>query len=162
MGIMARQISSNSNANALRVLSLFLGIFFLFMGLDKLAWLNDAGLLTRQLNEWLQTSPPASRWYLRTIAIPGAPVFAYLVLAGEIATGVALLVGFMPRLAAVAGLFMVLNFHFAMGVLLRYSYLWNGYGPPVLGGLLALAIGGPGLPFSLRRSSSATPGRSSR
>ena len=36
-----------------------------------------------------------------------------------------------------------------MGVLLRYSYLWNGYGPPVLGGLLALAIGGARLPFSV-------------
>ena len=42
-----------------------------------------------------------------------------------------------------------LNFHLAMGVLLQYSYLWNGYGPPVLGGLLALGIGGARLPFSL-------------
>ncbi|MGH9370914.1 MAG: hypothetical protein ACRD15_05230 [Vicinamibacterales bacterium] len=46
---------------------------------------------------------------------------------------------------------MVLNFHFAMGVLLQYSYLWNGYGPPVLGGLLALVIGGARLPFSVSR-----------
>jgi hypothetical protein len=45
---------------------------------------------------------------------------------------------------------MVLNFHVAMGVLLQYSYLWNAYGPPVLGGLLALFIGGSSLPFSLR------------
>ena len=146
---MTRQISAGSSATGLRVLSLFLGIFFLFMGLDKLAWLSDAGLLTRQLNEWLQTSPAASRWYLRTIAIPGAPVFAYLVLAGELSTGAALLVGFKPRLAALVGLFMVLNFHFAMGVVLQYSYLWNGYGPPVLGGLLALVIGSARLPFSL-------------
>ena len=55
---------------------------------------------------------------------------------------------------------MVLNFHFAMGVLLQYSYLWNGYGPPVLGGLLALAIGGAGLPFCvsvrLQRGNAAT------
>jgi hypothetical protein len=48
---------------------------------------------------------------------------------------------------------MVLNFHFAMGVLLRYSYLWNGYGPPVLGGLLALVIGGARLPFSVSSES---------
>ena len=141
------------SATGLRVLALFLGIFFLFMGLDKLAWLSDAGLLTRQLNEWLQTSPEASRWYLRTVAIPGAPVFAYLVPAGELAIGVALVVGFKPRLAALVGLIMVLNFHFAMGVLLRYSYLWNGYGPPVLGGLLALVIGGAGLPFCLSAGS---------
>jgi uncharacterized membrane protein YphA (DoxX/SURF4 family) len=135
------------------VLSLFLGVFFLFMGLDKLAWLTDASLLTRQLNEWLETSPAASRWYVQTIAIPGAPVFARLVPVGELATGVALITGFQPRVAALVGLFMVLNFHFAMGVLLRYSYLWNGYGPPVLGGLLALVVGGARLPFSVSSES---------
>jgi uncharacterized membrane protein YphA (DoxX/SURF4 family) len=138
-----------SSATGLRILSLFLGIFFLFMGLDKLEWVTDAGHLTKQLNEWLGASPAASRWYLRTIAIPGAPIFARLVVLGELGTGVALLLGFQPRLVAVVGLFMVLNFHFAMGVLLQYSYLWNGYGPPVLGGLVALAIGGAQLPFSL-------------
>lgn len=145
----ALQTSPGSSATGLRVLSLFLGIFFLFMGLDKLAWVSDAGLLTTQLNEWLEASPAASRWYLRTIAIPGAPVFARLVLAGELGVGLALLLGFQPRIAALVGLFMVLNFHFAMGVMLQYSYLWNGYGPPVLGGLLALAIGGSHLPYSL-------------
>jgi uncharacterized membrane protein YphA (DoxX/SURF4 family) len=147
------QTSPSSSATGLRVLSLFLGIFFLFMGLDKLAWMNDAGLLTNQLQEWLAKSPAPSRWYLQTIAIPGAPVFARLVLVGELATGAALILGFQLRVAAVLGLFMVLNFHFAMGVMLQYSYLWNGYGPPVLGGLLALAIGDPRLPFSLTRQS---------
>ncbi len=82
-------------------------------------------------------------------------MFARLVPAGELATGAALVVGFKPRLAALVGLFMVLNFHFAMGVLLQYSYLWNGYGPPVLGGLLALVIGGAGLPFCLSSGSDA-------
>ena len=149
---MPLQTSPGSSATGLRVLSLFLGTFFLFMGLDKLAWVSDAGLLTKQLNDWLQTSPSASQWYLRTVAIPGAPVFARLVLVGELGTGAALLLGFHPRIAALVGLFMVLNFHFAMGVLLQYSYLWNGYGPPVLGGLLALAIGGARLPWSVTRS----------
>lgn len=154
---MALLKSPGSSATGLRILSLFLGIFFLFMGLDKLAWVSDAGLLTKQLNEWLESGPAASRWYVQTIALPGAPVFARLVVAGELATGVALLLGFQPRIVAVVGLFMVLNFHFAMGVLLQYSYLWNGYGPPVLGGLLALAIGDARLPFSLSgRSGSPT------
>jgi uncharacterized membrane protein YphA (DoxX/SURF4 family) len=146
---MTRHVSPHSSAWGLRVLSLFLGVFFLFMGLDKVAWLVDPGLLTKQLSEWLETGPAAKRWYLETIAIPGAPIFARLVLIGELATAIALLTGFQMRVAAVAGLFMVLNFHFAMGVLLQYSYLWNGYGPPVLGGLLALAIGGTGLPLSV-------------
>ncbi|MBK5298961.1 MAG: DoxX family membrane protein [Vicinamibacteria bacterium] len=141
--------AAGSSVHALRVLSLCMGVFFLFMGLDKAAWLGDPGLLTTQLRGWHDAAPAPSRWYLETVAIPGAPVFARLVPVGELAVGVALIAGFRVRLAAVAGLFMVLNFHFAMGVLLRYSYLWNGYGPPVLGGLLALAIGGARLPFSV-------------
>ena len=44
---------------------------------------------------------------------------------------------------------MVPNFHFACGVLFHYSDLTNGYGLPVLGGLLALALGGDRLPFSV-------------
>lgn len=146
---MPLQTSTRAPATGLRVLSIALGVFFLFMGLDKIAWFGNPGLLAGQLREWLGNAPPASRWYLQAIAIPGAPVFAYLVLLGELAVGAALLAGFHVRLAAVAGLFMVLNFHFGMGVLLQYSYLWNAYGPPVLGSLLALAIGGAGLPFSL-------------
>ena len=46
---------------------------------------------------------------------------------------------------------MVLNFHFASGILFEYRYLTNGYGLPVLGGLLALALGGAALPLSLRK-----------
>ena len=141
--------SRDSSPGALRVLSLCMGVFFLFMGLDKTGWLADAGLLSTQLREWQGSAPAASRWYIETIALPGAPLFARLVPAGELAVGVALLAGVQVRLAALAGLFMVLNFHFAMGVMLRFNYLWNGYGPPVLGSLLALAIGGGHLPFSL-------------
>lgn len=141
--------AAGSPAVGMRVLSIALGVFFLFMGLDKIAWLGDPCLLSKQLHEWAKNAPPAREWYLQTIAIPGTPVFARLVLAGELAVGAAFLTGVRVRLAALAGIFMVLNFHFAMGVLLQYSYLWNGYGPPVLGGLLALAIGGARLPLTL-------------
>ncbi len=34
---------------------------------------------------------------------------------------------------------MVVNFHIAADVMFRYEYLWNAYGPPVLGALAALA-----------------------
>jgi len=43
---------------------------------------------------------------------------------------------------------MVINFHIAADVMFRYDYLINAYGLPVLGGLLALAVGGTRLPFS--------------
>ena len=150
--------ATHQAARGLRVVSLAMGVFFLFMGLDKITWLADGSLLATQLRDWLAQAPAPSRWYLETMAIPGAPVFARLVLVGELAVAAALLFGVRMRLAALAGLFMVVNFHFAMGVLLRVDYLWNGYGPPVLGSLLALAVGGEALPWTVaarRRAGSA-------
>ena len=140
-----------TSASGLRVLSITLGMFLLFMGLDKLGWLMDGSLLVMRLQEWRGSASPMARWYLDTIAIPGAPVFARLVPFGELAAGAALVCGIRVRLAAIVSLLMVLNFHFASDVLFHYSYLTNAYGPPVLGGLLALAIGGARLPFSLAK-----------
>lgn len=133
----------------LRVLSLLMGVFLVFMGVAKIGWLADTAVLTSRFQEWIETAPAASRWYLDTIAIPGTPVFARLVVLGELATGAALVVGFRVRLAAAIALFMVINFHFASDVLFHYAYLTNGYGLPVVGGLLALALGGRRLPLSL-------------
>ena len=140
-----------SGASALRILSLVMGVFLVFMAIDKILWLTDTAFLTSRLYEWLQTARPPNRWYLENVAIPGAPLFARLVMLGELATGAALICGFRVRMAAGVALFMVLNFHFASDVLFHYSYLTNGYGPPVLGGLLALAIGGARLPFSVSK-----------
>lgn len=135
----------------LRVLGVFLGVFLIFEGLGKLAWLVDSAVLSQQLAGWLKTAPPASRWYLETIAIPGVPIFARLVMAGEIAAGASLVIGFWSRLAALLAFLMVLNFHIASGAIFQSRFLTNGYGLPVLGGLLALAIGGVRLPWSVSR-----------
>ena len=45
---------------------------------------------------------------------------------------------------------MALNFQFASGALLKYSFLTSGYGLPVLGTTLGLAIGGVRLPWGIR------------
>jgi uncharacterized membrane protein YphA (DoxX/SURF4 family) len=142
---------------ALRILSIALGIFFLFMGIDKLAWWHEPERLSAELTRWAASAPAPSRWYVRTIALPGAPAFAYLVLVGELGVAAALLTGVYMRAAALVGFFMVVNFHFAMGVMLSMSYLWNGYGPPVLGGLLALSVGGAGLPLTVARRHGSRP-----
>lgn len=136
---------------ALRVLSIALGVFLLFMGLDKIDWFMDAGILTRMLQQWRGMARPLARWYLDTIALPGAPVFARVVPLAELAAATALLLGVRVRLAAVLAIVMVVNIHIAADVIFRYNYLWNAYGPPVLGGLLALAIGGTRLPFSVSK-----------
>ena len=148
MSIMAKV---GSSAGALRVLSLTMGVFLIFMGIDKIAWLTSDKILTGRFYEWLETAPPASRWYLQTVAIPGAPVFARLVPLAELAAGTALICGFQVRLSAAMMLFMVLNFHFASDLLFHYSYVINAYGLPVLSGLTALAINRARLPFSVSK-----------
>jgi uncharacterized membrane protein YphA (DoxX/SURF4 family) len=127
-----------------------LGVFLFSMGTSKLGWLSDPGPLVETLHKWQEGGPLASRWYIETLAIPGAPVFARVVPLAELSAGVALVCGFQIRLAAGLALGMILNYHFAAGVLFQYKYLTNGYGLPVLGGLLALALGGARLPWSAR------------
>lgn len=140
----------NKQAAGLTVVRISLGVFFMFESINKLSWLPDSATLVKQFNEWLQSAPPSSRWYLETVAIPAAPILARVVMLGELALGLGLLAGVWVRLAAALGFLMVLNFHFAAGRVFQYSFLTNGYGLPVLGGLLALAIGGSKLPWSLK------------
>ena len=142
---------AGGSAVGLRALSVMMGVFLLFMGIGKISWLTDTSTLSGRFEEWLQTAPPAGRWYLETVAIPGAVVFARIVPLAEMAAGAALICGVLVRLAAALAFVMVLNFHFASNVLFHYSYLTNGYGLPVLGSLLALAIGGARLPLTISK-----------
>lgn len=141
-----------ASAAALRILAVLLGLFFLAQGLNKLAWLGDSSQLSERLDRWAAGGTAAMRWYIDTIAMPGVPLFARLVPLGEMAVGVALMIGFWPRLFAALAAIMVANFHFASGALRSLDFLRDGAGLPVLGGLLALAIGGSRLPWSVRRS----------
>jgi len=135
----------------LTALRLCLGTFFLFEAISKIGWFGSSAVLRSRLTEWAETVPAISRAYITNICLPGAEVFARIVPLGEFSVALAFLLGGYTRLAAILALLMVLNFHFASGVMFEYSYLTNGYGPPVLGGLLALAIGGVGLPLSVKR-----------
>lgn len=143
-------------ATGLAILRICLGTFFIFEGLGKIRWFVDTSLLASQLAGWLQAVPPGSfsHQYLERVAIPGVPYFARLVPLGEVASGLALVAGFWTPLAAFVAFFMALNFQFASGALFKYSFLTSGYGLPVLGAALALAIGGVRLPWSLRSSKS--------
>lgn len=144
-------MAASREATGLAVLRVLLGVFLLFEGINKWSWLLDHAPLTARLQEWLSTAFSANRWYITTVCLPWASVFARLVMLGELAAGLALIVGVWTRLAAVLAFLMVLNFHFASGALFQYRFLTNGYGLPVLAGLLALAIGGAKLPWSLKR-----------
>jgi len=136
-------------AIGLRVLAVGLGVFFVFTGISTFAWLADSGPLSQRFDGWFDRATPAARWYIETLAIPGVPLFARLVPLAALATGGALLLGVWTRLAASIAFVVVLNVHFVAGSFLQWEFLRDGTGLPLLGGLLALAIGGSRLPFSV-------------
>ena len=148
-------------ATGLSVLRICLGVFFVFEGLGKVHWFTNPSLLTNQLNGWA-AAVPAGSWsgrYLSAIALPYSAYFARLVPLGEMTSGLALVLGVWTPLFALIAFFMAFNFQFASGVMFKYAFLTSGYGLPVLGGTLALALGGTRLPWSIR---SAAPARAAR
>ncbi len=144
------QPSGGAYTVGLRVLAFALGLFFVFNAIDKAAWMADSGILEERLRGWLERASPTTRWYIETVAMPGVPLFARLVPVAELSAGAALMLGFWTRLAAAVALLMVANFHVARGFV-DSAFLIDGTGFPVLGGLLALAIGGARLPLSISR-----------
>lgn len=136
----------------LRLLAVGIGIFFLGMCSTKIAWFTNSDILLQKFQMiFLPKAPPIVRWYLETVCIPGAPLFARLVPLGELAAGLSLIVGFWTRMAATVAFLMVLNFHFATSAFWSVDFLRDGTGLPLLGGLLALAIAGSRLPFSVSK-----------
>ena len=138
-----------THGHGLAVLRILIGIFLLFEGIDKLPWLLDSSILAGRLAGYLASATPLNRPDLE-LMIPGIDVFARLVVLGELAAGLALIVGVLTRTAAALSLVMVLNFHVASGAIFVYALLTNGYGLPVVGSLLALALAARKLPWSLR------------
>jgi uncharacterized membrane protein YphA (DoxX/SURF4 family) len=141
-------------ATGLAMLRIAIGTFFVFEGFGKIRWLTDPSQLAGQLAAWAQ-AVPAGSWshaYLERVALPYAAIFARLVPLGEISSGAAMIAGVWTPLFAFIAFFMALNFQFASGALFKYSILTSGYGLPVLGSTLALAVGGVRLPWSIRAS----------
>ena len=137
---------------ALRLLAIGIGIFFIGMCSSKVAWFTNSDILLQKFQTiFLPKAPPIVRWYLETVCIPGAPLFARLVPLGELAAGLALIFGFWTRMAATAAFLAVLNFHFATSAFWSIDFLRDGTGLPLLGGLLALAISGARLPFAISK-----------
>jgi uncharacterized membrane protein YphA (DoxX/SURF4 family) len=145
-------MAMDRQGTGLAVIRILIGAFFIFEGLGKLRWFVDSSVLANQLASWHQmlASGSLSARYLERVAMPGSAMFARLVPLGELCCGVALLVGFWTPVFALIAFCLALNFQFASGALFKYSFLTSGYGLPVLGATLGLAIGGVRLRWSVR------------
>ncbi|MBI3944925.1 MAG: DoxX family membrane protein [Armatimonadetes bacterium] len=91
------------------------GLWVLWSGLRK-ANRHGIGRIPGEIEEYAQRTPIG--WYgrfLRRAVLPRGPVFARLVVAGEIGVGASLALGLLTPLAAMAGIFMHLNYLLAAG-----------------------------------------------
>ena len=92
-------MAASPQARGLRALSVLLGVFFLFEGISKIGWLMDPSPLTDAAHRLPRGRPtPGIARYLENVCIPWAPVFARLVLFGELATGLSLITGVLGAL----------------------------------------------------------------
>jgi thiosulfate dehydrogenase [quinone] large subunit len=97
------------------LLRVYSGVFFAYHGIDKLREDDFAGGLAGFLAHHLESSFSFYRPFMESVILPSKEIFAVLVAWGELAIGLALVLGLATRYAAFFGAFMVLNFWFAKG-----------------------------------------------
>ena len=98
------------------VLRIYTGIFFAWNGLGKIRRDNFADGMEGFLNGQLGNSFDFYRPFVESVVLPNKSMFAAMVAWGELAVGLAMLVGLATRYAAAVGAFLVLNFWFAKGL----------------------------------------------
>ena len=134
------------SAVALLPLRIFLGVTFVYAGLDKLVLepsffdASSPGSIHSQLQGFATVSPLAP--LLETIAIPNAVAIGVLMALGEIAVGLGALTGILYRLAALGGVAISFTLLLTASWAVRPYYLGNDL--PYLMGWVTLAIAGSG------------------
>jgi len=97
------------------LLRIYAGVFFAYHGVGKLRQDDFASGLAGFLSRTLDSGFSFYRPFLESVVLPSKELFAVLVAWGELAVGVALILGLATRYAAFTGAFMVLNFWLAKG-----------------------------------------------
>lgn len=97
------------------LLRVYTGVFFAYNGIGKISRGNFAdgmvGFLNGQENTYAFFKP-----FIDSVVLPNKGLFAFLVSWGELAIGIALILGLATRYAAIAGAVMVASFWFAKGL----------------------------------------------
>ena len=98
------------------ILRVHLGVILLLTVTGKLSRAN----FTAEMLQFLQrpgmaAAPAFYRHFVSSLVIPHARLFAGLVIAGELAAGISLLLGFGTRLGAAVAMFLFVNYMLAKG-----------------------------------------------
>lgn len=114
-------------------LRLSVGLAFLIGGQEKISSGNWGAAFESRLFEFasanLENAYAFYRPFLESVVIPNAGKFAVLVAWGEFLVGFSIFLGLFTRFGAVIGIFMVLNYTFAVGLAmwmpsLEAAYIW--------------------------------------
>ncbi len=97
------------------VLRVYTGLFFAWNGFSKVSRDNFADGMAGFLNSQLENSFAFYRPFIESVVLPNKTMFAAMVAWGELAVGLAMIVGLATRYAAATGAILVLNFWFAKG-----------------------------------------------
>jgi len=92
------------------LLRVYTGVFFLYYGFGKIRNPDFADGLAGFVNSRLEGSVAFMQPFLESVVLPQKGLFAFLVSWGELAIGIALILGLATRWASVAGAFMVAAF----------------------------------------------------
>jgi len=97
------------------LLRVYTGVFFAYYGFGKIVSGSFADGMTGFLSSRAEDTVGWYRVIVEAVIVPMQGLFAFLVAYGELALGMALIIGLATRYAAFAGAFMVLNFWLAKG-----------------------------------------------
>lgn len=99
----------------LTLLRIYTGLFFAYYGFLKIRGGDFSGGIENFVSGRLEGSFAIIRPFLESVVLPNKVFFGYLVSWGELAIGLALIVGLATRYAAIAGAVMVAVFWFTKG-----------------------------------------------
>ncbi len=105
-----------SGARLAALVRILTGILIGTLGLEKMLGDFVHGGFASGAREMLKTSWPFWRTFIQSTVLPHAPVFAWLVAGGELALGIALLIGLWTRIVSIVGALLMLT------ILLGQSY----------------------------------------
>lgn len=97
------------------LLRVYAGLFLAWNGFGKISRGGFADGIESFLNGQRQNSFAFYRPFIESVVLPNKTMFAALVSWGEVAVGLALVVGIATRYAAAIGAILVLNFWFVKG-----------------------------------------------
>lgn len=135
-------LHADNSGKWLAVLRIFVGLFFLHVGIPKLLNPTFYQMMEGMLKEWTGKGGPA--WYtafLLNVVMPNSGLFATLVAVGETAVGLLMLVGFLTRVSGAIGAFMTINYYLATVASKSPSAMLNIYATVVFIVLVATCAG---------------------